>query len=54
MTAVVFDDHFGQFGDLQKYNGHNVQISGTITEYHDKPEMVLETPSQIKITDSSQ
>jgi hypothetical protein len=54
MTAVVFDDNFGRFGDLKKYNGHNVEISGTITEYHDKPEMVLESPSQIKITDSSQ
>ena len=54
MTAVVFDDNFGRFGDFQKYNGHNVEISGTITEYHDKPEMVLEFPRQIKITDPDQ
>ncbi len=54
MTAVVFDDNFGRFGDLQKYSGHKVQISGTITEYHDKPELVLESPSQIKITDAGQ
>lgn len=54
MTAVVFDDNFAQFGDLQKYNGHNVEINGTITEYHNKPEMVLESPRQIKIIDSNQ
>jgi hypothetical protein len=54
MTAVVFDQNFGKFGDLQKYQGHQVEISGTITEYHDKPEMVLESPRQIKITDSNQ
>ncbi len=54
MTAVVFDDNFGKFGDLQKYTGHNVEISGTVTEYHDKPEVVLESPRQIKITDSNQ
>ena len=54
VTAVVFDDNFGKFGDLQKYNGHNVEIRGTITEYHDKPEMVLESPRQIKITDANQ
>lgn len=54
MTAVVFDGNFGKFGDLQKYQGHQVEISGTITEYHDKPEMVLESPRQIKITDSNQ
>lgn len=51
MTAVVFDENFGRFGDFQKYNGHNVEISGTITEYHDKPEVVMESPRQIKITD---
>jgi hypothetical protein len=54
MTAVVFDENFGRFGDFQRYNGHNVEISGTITEYHDKPEMVLESPRQIKITDLDQ
>ncbi|HEV2330480.1 MAG TPA: S1/P1 nuclease [Verrucomicrobiae bacterium] len=54
MTAVVFDENFGRFGDFQKYDGHNVELSGTITEYHDKPEMVLESPRQIKITDPNQ
>ncbi|MGH7977847.1 MAG: S1/P1 nuclease [Limisphaerales bacterium] len=54
MTAVVFDQNFAAFGDLQRYNGHHVALEGTITEYHSKPEMVLESPQQIKITDSSQ
>ena len=54
MTAVVFDSNFGQFGDLQKYNNHNVEIRGTITEYHNKPEIVLDSPSEIKITDMTQ
>jgi hypothetical protein len=51
VTAVVFDDNFGKFGDLKKYKGHQVAINGTITEYHGKPEIVLESPQQIKITD---
>ena len=54
MTAVVFDQNFGKFGNFQKYQGHQVEISGTITEYHNKPEMVLESPRQMKITDSNQ
>jgi hypothetical protein len=54
MTAVIFDENFGRFGDFQKYSGHNVAISGTITEYHNKPEIVLESPRQIKITDPNQ
>ena len=52
MTAVVFDQNFAHFGDFQKFKGHDVKISGTITEYHNKPEMVLESPHQIKITDA--
>lgn len=48
-TAVVFQENFGKFGDLQKFKGHDVRLSGTITEYHDRPEMILESPQQIKI-----
>jgi hypothetical protein len=53
-TAIVFDQNIGRFGDFQKYSGHEVKISGTIDEYHDKPEIILESPQQIKITDADQ
>ena len=48
-TAVIFPDNVGEFGDLQRFQGQNVEISGTITEYHGKPEIILETPNQIKM-----
>jgi hypothetical protein len=51
MTAVIFSDHAGKFGDLQRFNNQNVEISGTITPYHNKPEMVLESPGQIKVVE---
>jgi len=47
-TAVVFSDNAGLFGDLKKLKNQNVQVSGTITDYHDKPEIILENPSQLK------
>jgi S1/P1 Nuclease len=50
-TAVVFDQNFARFGDFQKYQGHEVSITGTITEYHDRPEIILESPRQINILD---
>ena len=53
-TAVVFDQNFDLFGDLQKYKDHNVSIKGTITEYHEKPEIILESPLDITILDASQ
>jgi hypothetical protein len=48
-TAVIFQENMGQFGDLQKFKDQAVEISGTITEYHDKPEIILESPDQIKV-----
>jgi hypothetical protein len=48
-TAVIFPENVGRFGDLQKFNQQNVEISGTITEYRGKPEIVLESPDQVKI-----
>jgi hypothetical protein len=53
-TAVVFSENFGKFENFRKYRGHQVTISGTITKYHNKPEIVLESPEQIQITDSDQ
>ena len=49
--AVIFEENMSQFGDLQKLKNQNVEISGAITEYHDKPEIVLESASQVKVVD---
>ena len=48
-TAVIFQDHVNLFADMQKFQGQNVEISGTVTEYRNKPEIILESPDQIKI-----
>ncbi len=48
-TAVIFEENMAQFGDLQKLKGQNVEVSGTITEYRDKPEIILESPAQLKV-----
>jgi hypothetical protein len=50
-TAVIFPEKLSQFGDLKKFNNQIVEISGTITEYRNKPEIILESPSQIKVVD---
>ena len=51
LVAVIFPDNLGKFGDLKLFKDQSVQVSGTITEYHDKPEIVLESPDQIKIVE---
>ena len=50
-TAVIFPENVSQFGNLQKLNNQTVEINGTITEYHDKPEIILESPDQIKVVE---
>jgi len=48
-TAIIFPDNADKFGDLDRFKGQNVEISGTVTEYHNKPEIILESPDQIKV-----
>ncbi len=48
-TAVVFPENAGKFGDLKKFAEQNVEISGTIIQYRNKPEIILESPDQIKV-----
>lgn len=48
MTAVIFPDHLAKFGDLHRFEHQPVEVRGTITEFHNKPEIILESPDQIK------
>ncbi len=48
-TAVIFPANAGAFGDVQRFNNQNVEISGTITDYRNKPEIILENVNQIKV-----
>jgi hypothetical protein len=46
-TAFVPSASAGQFSQLQQYEGKTVSVSGKITLYHGKPEIVVTSPSQI-------
>lgn len=37
----------GRFGDLQRFDGRTIGITGTIKDYRQKPEIILSSPSQI-------
>lgn len=52
-TAVIFDQNFSRFGDLNKYQGRDVAVKGTITEYHETPEIILESPLNIHILNTT-
>jgi hypothetical protein len=48
-TAVIFQENVSQFGDVQKLQGKRAEISGTVTEYRGKPEIILEATNQVRV-----
>jgi len=48
-SAVIFSDDVKKFGDLSRYNGTAVTLTGKISSYQNKAEIVLSDPSQLTI-----
>jgi hypothetical protein len=48
-TGTVFAGDFPAFGDLEKYKNKNVEVFGTVDNYKGKPQVILNSPNQIKI-----
>ncbi|MDP2665103.1 MAG: hypothetical protein Q8P23_00425, partial [bacterium] len=46
-SGVIFADDAKKFGDLSKYNGKTVTLTGKIVSYEGKAEIILSSPSQI-------
>jgi hypothetical protein len=49
-TLVIFPAATNQFGNLKALKGASVEVTGTISNYHDHAEIVLEKARQLKIT----
>lgn len=48
-ACAIFSGKFDEFGDLSKYKNKNVELTGKISTYKSKPQVILESKSQIKI-----
>jgi len=46
-SGVIFSDDAKKFGDLSKYNGTVVTLTGKISSYQNKAEIILSDPSQL-------
>jgi micrococcal nuclease len=46
--AVIFGDSADAFGDLSRYDGKTVNVTGRIREYNGKPEITLDDPHRLK------
>lgn len=47
-SAVIFSSDTGRFGDLARYENVPISVTGTISSYQGRAEMVLKDPSQIR------
>jgi DNA/RNA endonuclease YhcR with UshA esterase domain len=48
-SATVFERYASEFNDLHGLEGKRVRITGKIRLYRDKPQIILESPSQLKV-----
>lgn len=48
-TAVIFSSRFANFGDIDTYLNKNVEVTGRVSVFREKPQMILDSPSQIRI-----
>ena len=48
-TAVVFASRTNLFPNLDKLIGSKVEVSGKIETYKDKPQIVLQSPKQLRV-----
>lgn len=50
-TGVIFTVNTNQFGDLKDLRDKDVEITGKIKEYRNRPEIVLVKSNQLKIVE---
>ena len=49
LTAVVFQNDFAKFPNIEAFNGKTVQVTGAVKLYRGKPEIVLNNSNQLKL-----
>lgn len=54
LTLVIRGTHTNDFPDLENYVGRHVEVSGRITDYQGRPQIVLTTTNQMKILNAGQ
>jgi DNA/RNA endonuclease YhcR with UshA esterase domain len=51
-TVVIFHGHSSFYGDANALKGQSIEIKGKIKNYHDKPEIALDSINQLTVFDS--
>ena len=54
LTLVIFPANFSKFEDVEKLEGKTVRVTGKVTEYQKRPQIVLEAKEQLKVQETGQ
>lgn len=48
-TAVIFARQFDDFPDIGKYRGKDVEVTGRVSFFKGKPQIIINNPGQLKL-----
>jgi DNA/RNA endonuclease YhcR with UshA esterase domain len=48
-TVVIFHGHSSFYGDANVLKGKSIEVNGKIKNYHDKPEIALDSTNQLTV-----
>ena len=48
-TGVIFSRYAGRFSNVSSYTGKNVAVTGKITLYAGRPEIIVKLPAQLNV-----
>lgn len=51
LTLVIFPANFSKFEDVEKLEGKTVRVSGKVTEYQKRPQIVMDSKEQMKVVE---
>ena len=54
LTLVIFAANFSKFEDVEKLEGKTVRVTGKVTEYQKRPQIVLDSKDQLKVQESAE
>ena len=52
LTLVIFSSNFSKFEDVEKLEGKTVRVTGKVTEYQKRPQIVLDAKEQLKVLET--
>ena len=54
LTLVIFSSNFSKFEDVEKLEGKTVRVTGKVTEYQKRPQIVLDAKEQLKVQETAE